>query len=66
MAEYGRLADPDKPCRTISELLDRYLIEVAPTKSDNSYKANIRESKIIRAALGHIPIDDLRTQNVYQ
>jgi len=66
MAEYGKLADPEGPCRTIGELLDRYLVEVAPTKSDNSYKANIRESKVIRAALGHIAIEDLRTRNVYQ
>ena len=66
MAEYGRLADPDKPCRTFGELLDRYMIEVAPTKSDSSYKCNISESKVIRAALGHIPIDDLTTRNIYQ
>jgi len=32
MAEYGRLTDPYKPCRTIGDLLDRYLLEVAPTK----------------------------------
>ena len=66
MAEYGKLADPDTPCRTIGQLLDRYLIEVAPTKAANSYKANIRESKVLRAALGHIPINDLKTTHVYQ
>ena len=65
MAEYGKLADPDKPCRNVGELIDRYIKEVAPTKSDNSYKANISGSKVLRAALGHIPIEDLKTINVY-
>jgi integrase len=66
MAEYGRLTDPDRPCKTISDLLDRYLQEVAPTKAETSYKNNLRESKYIRAAIGHLIIDDLSSKLVYR
>ncbi len=66
MAQYGRLSDPDKPCKTISDLLDRYLLEVAPNKAENTYKANLREAKYIRAALGEIEIETLRPKLVYQ
>jgi len=50
LAQYGQFTDPDKPCRTVSDLLDRYLVEVAPLKAENSYKANISGAKYIRAA----------------
>ena len=66
MAEYGQLTDPDKPCKTISELLDRYLLEVAPLKAEATYKANISASKYIRAALGHIHINQLTPKLIYQ
>ena len=66
MAEYGQLTGPDSICKTISELLDRYLLEVAPLKAESSYKANISASKYIRAALGGIHIEQLTPQLIYQ
>ena len=66
MAEYGQLTGPDKPCKTISDLLDRYLLEVAPLKAEATYKANISASKYIRAALGDIHIEQLTPQLIYQ
>lgn len=66
MAEYGQLTDPDKPCKTISELLDRYLLEVSPLKAEATYRANISASKYIRAALGHIHINQLTPKLIYQ
>jgi len=66
LAEYGSHVDPDRPCRTMAELLDRYLLEVSPKKSENTYKANLRESKYIRAAFGHIEIDRLKPVMVRQ
>ena len=65
LAQYGQFTDPDKPCRTVSDLLDRYLVEVAPLKAENSYKANISGAKYIRAALGHVLIDQLKPKLIY-
>jgi len=66
MAEYGRLTDPDKPCKTIGDLLDRYLLEVAPTKSERTYKNKLWDSRCLRAALAHIQIDLLTAKIIYQ
>jgi len=66
MAQYAQITDPDKICRTIGDLLDRYLIEIAPTKSERTLKDNMSEAKKLREALGHIQIDQLTTQLVYQ
>lgn len=66
MAEYVKFTDPDTPCRTISDLIDRYLKEVAPTKAESTYKGNLKQAKYLRAGLGHIHTDRLTTQLVYQ
>jgi hypothetical protein len=43
MAGYVQLTDKNAPCRTISDLIDRYLQEVAPTKAQETYKGNLKQ-----------------------
>ena len=66
LAGYTQLTDSDKPCRTISDLIDRYLKEVAPAKAPTTYEDNIKQGKFLRAALGHILPEKLTAKLVYQ
>jgi len=66
MVEYALFTDPDKPCKTIADLLERYLKEVAPLKAERTYQDNIKQGRYLRAALGHIQPDRLTAQMIYQ
>ncbi len=66
LSEYGRHRDPDKHCRTIGDLLDRYLLEEAPKKAETTYKSYVIFSTRIRAAFGHIAVDQIKPIMVRQ
>jgi len=52
--------------KTVSDLLDRYAIEVIPTKSFKTQKENIKQAKCLKAVFGHMPILSVTPQHVYQ
>lgn len=57
MAEYGKLTDhSSKVCRTVSELIDRYIAEISPTRSKNTHMGNMQCAKFLKAGLGSNPI----------
>ena len=67
MAAYAKLTDSgQKPILTISDLLDRYLREVAPEKAESTYKGNLKQAKYLRAGLGHVPALHLTPELIYQ
>lgn len=66
MAEYAELTSRDTPCRTIGDLIDRYLREIAPKKAPRTYQGNIQEAKRLRACFGSTPIASVTTQHIYQ
>lgn len=65
VAAYAQFRGPDKPIKTVSDLLDRYLSEVSPLKAETTHKGELRLSKIIRAGLGHIPADQVTKRTIY-
>jgi hypothetical protein len=66
MAKYAEIVSDEESIVTISDLLDRYLREVAPLKAEASYRSNLGQSKFIRAGLGEIRVDELRSKHIYQ
>lgn len=66
MAKYVELVDTEGPCKTIEDLIVRYLSEVSPTKSEHTYRDHIKQSRYLKIALGHNRPSDLTTQMIYQ
>ena len=60
----GRLGDPDK-ARTIGELLDRYALEVVPTKSIKTQRENARHIQKLRTVFGALPLEPFKPRLVY-
>ena len=52
--------------KTIGALLDRYVLEVIPTKSAASQTSNKGQLKKIRSIFGHLPLEPFTPQLVYQ
>ena len=60
-----RFVSPDK-AQTIGELLDRYLIEVVPTKAISSHQSNQIWIKQIRVIFEPIKLKDIQPQHIYK
>ena len=61
-----RLEVSKQPAATISQLLDRYSLEVVPTKKPTTQSQNAVAIKRLKSILGENPMETLRPQNVYQ
>lgn len=55
----------DKPIVTIKDLFDRYMIEVAPTKSERTQRDNAYEMRFLRAALNHMIPAEFKARHGY-
>lgn len=51
---------------TVAHLLDRYLMEVVPTKAPKTQKGNIFIIKNLRQVFGHFPIVAVKPKHLYQ
>lgn len=60
-----RATRPEKVV-TIGALLDRYALEVVPTKAPKTASDNLKQIERLRPAMGHFPITALEPQRVYQ
>ena len=61
----SRLGAMDK-ARDIGELLDRYLLEVVPTKAPKNQTLNAIWIKQLRSVFGAMPLDAIKPQYVYR
>lgn len=52
--------------KTVGQLLDRYALEVIPTKAIVTQRGNERALKRIRAVFGHMGVGDVGPQDVYK
>jgi integrase len=59
-----RLGAHDK-ARTIGELLDRYALEVVPTKAAKSQRENARHIEKLRKVFGKLPLEPFKPRLVY-
>ncbi|MES2126050.1 MAG: hypothetical protein V4463_02155 [Pseudomonadota bacterium] len=60
-----RLEIPDNT-KTIGHLLDRYALEVVPTKGPRTQVENNRAIRNLRGVFGDAPLAWIKPQNVYQ
>lgn len=51
---------------TISQLLDRYALEVIPTKEVTTQRNNLFEMKQLRIAFGSVPLNGLEPKDIYK
>lgn len=66
MVKYAQLVERVHNVITVSNLIDRYLIEIAPQKAVATYKGNLSQAKFLRAGLGDIRVEELKARHVYQ
>jgi len=52
--------------KTMAELLDRYALEVIPTKAWKSQESNNISIRKLKPVFGHMPIDSVKPKHVYQ
>jgi len=60
-----RLGDLER-ARTINQLLDRYALEVIPTKAPKTQGANTSALPKLRAVFGHLPLTPFKPRLVYE
>lgn len=65
LAKWAGLVAPPTKLTTISHLMDRYLLEVAPRKSQRTYADNKIEIGLLRKVFGHMAPDDVLPQDIY-
>ncbi|MHB0991669.1 MAG: tyrosine-type recombinase/integrase [Burkholderiales bacterium] len=52
--------------RTVGQLLDRYTLEVVPTKAKTTQAGNLVFIRAVRAAFGALPLDAVKPKHIYQ
>lgn len=65
-AEWAKRLEVVDAAKSIGALLDRYALEVVPTKSPRTRVENLRAIKNLKAVFGAAPLTWLRPQHVYQ
>ncbi len=66
MTKYASLTADDATSFTVSDLIDRYLREVAPTKAPRTYRDNIKEARYLRRVFGDMFLTDVTKQHIYK
>src|SRR5579863_7006787 len=64
MQRYAQLADPARGM-TMSAMMDRFLKEIAPTKSPRTAENYVREMRMLRAAFGEMDPQDVKPSDIY-
>lgn len=65
-AEWAKRLEVVDAAATIGALLDRYALEVVPTKSPRTRVENQRAIRNLKAVFGAAPLDWIRPQHIYQ
>lgn len=63
---YAKLHTEPSKIYTINQLIDKYLLEIAPSKSKSSYKGNLNQSKFLKAFFGEMLPKDITPVHIYQ
>ena len=65
LAKWAEIVAPPMRLTTVSSLMDRYLLQVAPRKSKRTYADNKIEIALLRKVFGHMAPDDITPQDIY-
>ncbi|MFN7097179.1 MAG: tyrosine-type recombinase/integrase [Gammaproteobacteria bacterium] len=66
MASWAAMVEPPIEIYTMQQLFDRYMLEIAPQKSAESYRANRVGIKALSSAFGHLSPIDITAPVIYQ
>lgn len=66
MATYAVQTAEDVPCLTMSDLMKRYLREVAPKKAERTYRDNVKQARYLRAYFGDMRLQDITQPHIYR
>src|SRR5690349_2611262 len=66
MAAWTKLVNRPTFCHTMTQLFNRYMIEVAPKKAERTYKDNIRQMQYLREFFGRMYIEDVTPVDIYR
>jgi site-specific recombinase XerD len=66
MAAWAKLVERPTEATDMNALLNRYMLEVAPTKAPRSYKDNLNQVRSLRAFFGEMRPEDVEPHHVYQ
>ena len=50
---------------TLGAVIERYLVEVIPTKAPRTQRDNLKELKLLKQAFGHMAPDEITPQDIY-
>jgi integrase len=65
MAKWAEVVGRPARMRSMGEVMDRYMLEVAPKKSPRTYQDNIKEIAKLRAVFGHMQPYELTAPDIY-
>ncbi len=66
MTQWVSIIEPTQDILTMRQLFDRYMFEIAPKKSPESYRINKSEIQNLYAAFGHMSPNSIDPVHVYQ
>jgi integrase len=58
--------DANDKANTVGQLLDRYALEVVPTKAASTRASNLLYIKQLRAVFGEMPLESIKPKHVYK
>lgn len=64
--EWAKRIDSLDKANNIGQLLDRYALEVVPTKAPYTQRRNASHIKRIRAVFGHVPLSSIEPKDIYK
>ncbi len=65
LGNYGKIVITHTVCKTMNDLFDRYLLEVAPHKALDTYKKDAQRMKKLKEVFGEMPPTTLKPIHVY-
>lgn len=66
MEKWSKIVDKSISAKSMNQLFDRYMLEIAPLKAPSSYKKNIYQMKELRDAFGDMNPEDISPTHIYR
>ena len=65
MTRWAEIIEKPTNIRSMGDVIDRYMMEVAPLKAPKTYKDNLKQVTLLREVFGHMTPTKIRAVDVY-
>jgi integrase len=65
MAEWAKLIDRPAAMTTMAQIMDRYLLEVAPKNAPRTHRDKVKDMRLLREVFGHMRPDEITPPDIY-